>query len=285
MKCCTGAKINLSLDVVGKKSDGYHLIETVIHPVSVCDCLRFSLCDRGVHISSDSDTLSCGNDNLAFKAADCFFTHTGITSGIEIFIEKSIPEGAGLGGGSSDAACVLSSLNNMFSGNLDCCELCRMGVSLGADVPFFLENVPVLATGMGDVLKPVDYLPECCILIFYPGFPIYTKDVYSVFGEYDIKSSDRPDTEGVICSLKNGNLDELAACAANVLEIAAFDLYPVLKHCKLKLLHMGAKVCLMSGSGSSVFALFDREIRHDDFLCLNELNGLEHGKTFIVKNY
>lgn len=285
MICCASAKINLSLDVVGRRSDGYHLIETVMYPVSVCDRLSFSLCSRGVHISSDLPTLPCNSDNLAFKAADCFFKYTKITSGIEIFIEKNIPVGAGLGGGSSDAACVLSVLNNVFSCGLDYAQLCRMAASIGADAPFFLENVPVLAAGVGDILKPVDGLPECSVLIFYPGFPVSTKKIYSVIDDYDIKSSDRPNTDDVVYSLKRGSLENLAACAANVLELAAFDLYPVLKECKLRLLKAGARICLMSGSGSSVFALFDREIRHEDFSFLKSVSGLENGVTFIVKNY
>lgn len=284
LECHTCSKINLSLDVVGKRSDGYHLLETVMYPVAVFDSLSFTRRDRGIHIFSNSDVLPCDESNLVFKAAKSLFEYAGIDYGVEIFINKSIPIGAGLGGGSSNAACVLKSLNKMFSLELSYAELYSLAADLGSDVPFFLKNEPVLATGVGDIFSSVAALPECYILVLFPGFSVSTRKIYYMIDDYRIDETDRPDTEGVVCALQNGSIDDLSLYAKNVLELVTFDLYPILKEYKLRLLQLGAKVCLMSGSGSSIFALFNKEICKDDFIGHFPIKEDDNMEIFIFKN-
>lgn len=254
---CRG-KINLAIDVVGKREDGYHDVEMVLQEINLADRLTLSLrADEVISITSDSTEIPLNEGNLAYRAAQVFFSHLGQKGGVDIHIEKRIPMGAGLGGGSADAAGVLKGLNAMFGQPFETETLLRLGKSLGADVPFCILGGCALATGIGEVLTPLPMPPKLFCVVAKPEPFVSTKWVYQ-----NLDLSQRPKglyVEGVVEGIRNGDLSAICKHADNILETVTVPTYPVVGWLKEGFAEAGAVLTLMSGSGSAVFGLFESE--------------------------
>lgn len=252
------AKINLSLDVISKRSDGYHDLKSVMQTVSLCDEITLEESDKGgIALTTNIAHLAEGSKNVAYKAADLFFRKTEIAPNLHIHIKKTVPIGAGLGGGSADAATVLRGLNKMYGCPLSKDDIMALGLECGADVPFCIMGGTALAEGLGDILTPLPSLPDCIILIAKPELSISTKTVFEAF---DLKSmKTHPHTEGIIDNLNSGNLSEISVRLYNVFEESVRPIYKELDQIKGTMLDSGALGCAMTGTGSAVFGIFISE--------------------------
>ncbi|MBQ8540750.1 MAG: 4-(cytidine 5'-diphospho)-2-C-methyl-D-erythritol kinase [Clostridia bacterium] len=251
------AKINLSLDVLGTLPNGYHEVKMVMQTVSLYDSVELTKTDEGIELECSLRFLPTGPDNLAYRAAEAFFNETGIKGGVKIYLKKHIPVGAGLAGGSSNAAAVLTGLNRLYDARLSTRRLCELGTALGADVPYCIIGGTRLAEGIGEKLSPLPPLPKCHIVLVKPSFSISTKWVYdNIDACPDIV---HPPTDKLIEALENGDLYEMCANMGNVLEDVSIAHYPVLSAVKDDLRALGAIGSQMSGSGPTVFGIFDDE--------------------------
>ncbi|MCL2081431.1 MAG: 4-(cytidine 5'-diphospho)-2-C-methyl-D-erythritol kinase [Oscillospiraceae bacterium] len=251
------AKVNLSLDILGKRGDGYHELRMVTQTVSLCDELT-------IELSDDAEiTASCGIDyipsdgrNLAVAAVRLFFDKTGLwNGGARITIDKRIPVCAGLGGGSADAAAVLRGLNTLPGAGLDTGALREMALALGSDVPFCIGGGTQLMEGRGEILTPLPPLPDCYIVICKPRASMSTQTVFSWVRADKIKY--RPDNDGMIKALRLGNLSDTGRRMYNVLEDAVSRQVPDIPVIRGVFLDGGAIGACMTGTGSAVAGLFD----------------------------
>ncbi|MBT8333888.1 MAG: 4-(cytidine 5'-diphospho)-2-C-methyl-D-erythritol kinase [Desulfobacterales bacterium] len=250
------AKINLSLCVLGKREDGYHDVVTRMQKLDLCDVLTMTRTDRsGITLSSDDYGVPHGNDNLAVKAAQIFLKSLGATrnDGVSLSLKKNIPIAAGLGGGSSDAGAALRGLNNLFGSPYNDDQLIDMARPLGADVPFFASPyTAVQATGIGDRLRPVKDLSEYWYMLVNPGFTVSTR---WVFENYRLTTSEKNSTFPGFQNKTASVFDP--AMMHNDLEQVTMSRYPIVRQIKDSLLEEGAKAAMMSGSGPTVFGLFE----------------------------
>ena len=251
------AKINLSLDVLGKLENGYHEVKMVMQTVSVFDLVTVTQIKEGIEISTNLPFLPKDKNNLAYKAAEAFFNYTGIKAGVHIDISKRIPVGAGLAGGSSNASAVLKAMNKLFNTRLSLKELCSIGVNIGADVPYCVLGGTRLAEGIGEKLSPLPKIPQCYILLVKPAFSISTKTVYEKIDS--ITDYRHPDTDSIIDGLYKSDIDKVATSMGNVLEEVSLADHPVLSTLKSELMELGAIGAQMSGSGPTVFGIFKTE--------------------------
>lgn len=245
------AKVNLILDVIGRRADGYHDLCMLMVRLSLHDRVDVALnADGKIAVDCPGLPLAAGEENIAARAARLFFAHTGSRQGAAITIDKRIPAAAGLGGGSSDAAAVLLALNDLAGNRLSRSELQGLGVRLGADVPFFLcGETAAWATGIGERLQPWRGLPPCFLVLVNPGFAVSTAWVYQNLG----LTADRPETK--IPRFPAG-VESLAGLLRNDLEAVTAAAHPEIALIKTRLLETGAAGALMSGSGATVFGLF-----------------------------
>jgi 4-diphosphocytidyl-2-C-methyl-D-erythritol kinase len=260
------AKINLLLQVTGRRPDGYHELISVMQKLRLADTLFVQLTGGVISLTCSDPALPVDQDNLAWRAARLFFRRRGRAGGARIALEKKIPVAAGLGGGSSDAAAVLLALNRLCRAGLTEGELADLGLELGADVPFFVRSAPAaLARGIGERLTPTAGLAGGLVLLVNPGFPVSTKWVYetlaltSAGNPYILAPESVPLTSGNFVA---GSLDADSLPASffvNDLEAVTIARYPEIGRIKESLLGLGARVALMSGSGPTVFALFARK--------------------------
>lgn len=244
------AKINLTLDMVGLREDGYHLIRSVMHPVQLCDKLTIEPAEH-IYLDCNMSELS-GSDNLVCKAAQLFFRKTGIKGGMNGYLEKNIPFGAGLGGGSSDAAATLIALNNIYNYGAEDATLKKWALQLGADVPFFIDGKPALAEGIGEELSPCCGLPDCIIVIVKPPFSVSTKQAYQLVGDY--REPERSDM--LVSALKEGDWDKISNAVGNGMQKCIGEKYPEINDICQVMKECGAYASSMTGSGSAVFGLF-----------------------------
>lgn len=245
------AKINLCLHLLGRRSNGYHDLCMLMQKVSLYDEVWIEMrSNAGVSVECDGVRLKDGEVNIARRAAEALLSRVpGTAPGVGIRIVKHIPVAAGLGGGSSDAATVLKALNELLGLNLDQKELACLALKIGADVPFFLGPSPAWAEGVGEVLTPLKHeMPECCFALVNPGIALSTAQVYRMVRHY----TPCPAKEEHI-----SNLEELVAILHNDLESPALQLAPEVEQVKKSLLENGARDALMTGSGSTVFGVFD----------------------------
>lgn len=253
------AKLNLLLDVLGRRPDGYHDLETILYPLAVFDTLHFETRPSSIELSCSDARLPTDERNLVYRAARRFFEVAGIRSGVRIHLEKRIPQGAGLGGGSGNAAVTLRVLNECFDNPLTAEQLHHLAAELGADVPFFLLNRPALGTGRGDRLQPLDWFPAlkgCAFVVVYPGFGIPTPWAYAQLARFASALPGHPGRARVALQALNGHdAWHAAAHFYNALEWPAFEKYPVLQLYREFFLDRGALGARMTGSGSAVFAL------------------------------
>lgn len=254
----TPAKINLLLDIVGKRTDGYHFMKTVMQAISLYDEVTVEKDDgEEITISCSDEKVPCDSRNLAYKAAEAFFGYTKLPrTGLKIEIEKNIPMQAGLAGGSTDAAAVLRGMNELFEAGLPDDELADIAVTIGADVPFCLIGGTALAEGIGEMLTPLPNLSgDCFILIAKPSAGISTVEAYA---KYDaLVAPEHPEYNDLIAAIAVGGIDKIAPYCKNVLEAAA-DL-PEIEEIKKIMLDNGALGASMTGSGSAVFGIFEKK--------------------------
>ena len=249
-------KINLGLDVLGKRDDGYHDLDMVMQSVDVYDNITITKNKTG-EITVKSNTSNIPNDesNLAYKAAKLLISEFKIQKGVDIEIEKNIPISGGMAGGSTDCAAVLKGMNKLFKLRLSEKELMDRGVKLGADVPFCIMGKTARAEGIGEVLTPIPNKMKGYIVLAKPPISVSTGFVYGRIDEVEVKN--KPDTEAMIKALKKKDLKGLADSICNVLEEVTIPDYPIVQEIKDKLMANGALNAMMTGSGPTVFGLFD----------------------------
>ena len=251
MKILSPAKINLFLQVTGKRPDGYHELFSLMCCVDLCDTISLQFGLKGIRIESSHPQVPLDDTNLAHRAATVFFKALNVKDGLKIFIDKSIPVAAGLGGGSSNAASVLNGLNQHYGHPFTRNRLMSMGLGLGADVPFFLFGKPALASGIGEKLEAYPGPLPFHIVVVYPGFKVSTGEVFQNLN-LGLTNCEKKIKEPF--SIKIVFDPELHLC--NDLEIVTESEYPVITSIKEQLLNRGALGALMSGSGPTVFGLF-----------------------------
>ncbi|MFP3999635.1 MAG: 4-(cytidine 5'-diphospho)-2-C-methyl-D-erythritol kinase [Desulfobacterales bacterium] len=257
MQIKSPAKINLYLNVTGIRSDGYHELISLMCCIGLHDTVRFSFDCPGaaeeLKVACDHPAVPLGSGNLAFGAAAAFFEETGISPGkLAISIKKQIPLGAGLGGGSSNAAAVLRGLNRHYENPVSTQRLMELGARLGADVPFFIFDRPAVATGIGEKLFPFYGLPAMPLIVIYPGRPLSTACVYKNLN----LALTNPEKINKKFTFRPGWVADVSSHLFNALEPAAMEICPEIGEAKEALLACGADGALMSGSGSSVFGIF-----------------------------
>ena len=254
------AKINLSIDVLGKRQDGYHLVEMIMQTIDLFDIIKiFSLNEDKITISSTSKDIPTDSDNIIYKTVDLIKKEFNIKKGTEIHIEKNIPVAAGMAGGSSNAAAVLVGLNKIWNLNLSKNELKELGLQLGADVPFCIEGGAALAENIGERLTNIDGLSQdIFILICKPELFVSTKEVYKAIDSKIIEK--RPDNKLLIQLLKENNIDLLSKNMYNVLELVTKEKYPVIEYIEKVMLDNNALGSMMSGSGPTVFGLYSNRV-------------------------
>lgn len=250
------AKINLSLDVVDKRADGYHNIELIFLEIPLADTLTISLRTDGLIIlSCDDKTLPTDEKNIAYRAAQMFFDVLGTCCGADIILNKKIPHGAGLAGGSADAAGVLKGLNELHSYPFSTEQLMEMGAKLGADVPFCVIGGCAFAEGIGEILTPLPRPKGLHYLLVKPNESISTAYVYQ-----NLKLVNRPDgisVRKIAEYLKSGDYEAFYDSAKNIMEAVTAEKVPAINILKQFLIENGAKIALMSGSGTTVFGVFN----------------------------
>lgn len=250
------AKINLGLDVLGRRDNGYHDVRMVMQTIYLYDNVTIKKTEKAeIRLKTNLFYLPINEDNIAYKAAKMLMDEFALTEGVEITLEKRIPVAAGLAGGSSNAAAVLVGMNRLFSLGLTLEELMKRGVLLGADVPYCVMRGTVLAEGIGEILTPLSPLPKCHVLIAKPGINVSTKDVYEKLDSKEI--ANHPDIEGILEGLEKQDLRKVVSSMGNVLEEVTIQMYPVIDQIKQVMKEAGAMNAMMSGSGPTVFGIFD----------------------------
>ena len=275
------AKINLGLDVVGERQDGYHDLRMIMQTVRLYDRVKlFMTRSEGVRVKTNLGFLPTDRSNHAYMAAQMLIDEFGIQEGVFIDLQKHIPVAAGLAGGSSDAAAVLVGMNLLFGLGLSEEELRLRGVRIGADVPYCILRGTALAEGIGDVLTPLPAIPECWILIAKPDVRVWTKYVYTHL-KLD-ESTAHPDIDGQIDAIRRGDLKEMCSLCGNVLERVTEPAYPKITELKKTMTEGGALVSMMSGSGPSVFGIFDEEEKAQ--AVYDQLRGRADGMQVFLTN-
>lgn len=248
-------KINLGLDVLGRRENGYHDVRMVMQTLYLYDNVTLIKKEEpGIEIESNLYFLPKDSGNIAWKAANLLMEEFNIPGGIKIILNKYIPVAAGMAGGSSNAAAVLYGMNKMYKLGLSQQELMDRGVKLGADVPYCIMRGTVLAEGIGEILSPLPTMPKCQILIAKPPVSVSTKAIYEAIDSKEIE--DHPDIDGIIEGLKKQDLNKIASSMGNVLEKVTIDMHPEIAQIKNCMLENGALGAMMSGSGPTVFGIF-----------------------------
>lgn len=250
-------KINLGLDVLRRREDGYHDVRMIMQTVGIFD--RVDLIRKeepGIQVETNLYYLPTNENNLVYKAAKLLMDEFQVQEGLLIRLRKFIPVAAGMAGGSSDAAAVLFGVNKMFRLGLTTEELMERGVKIGADVPYCILRGTALSEGIGEVLTSLSPVPQCQVLVAKPGINVSTKFVYENLHANDLRPEQHPDIDGMIRAIKAQDLQGIADKLGNVLETVTVKEYPVIQEIKDKMLEFGAIGSLMSGSGPTVFGLF-----------------------------
>ncbi|NLZ81479.1 MAG: 4-(cytidine 5'-diphospho)-2-C-methyl-D-erythritol kinase [Clostridiales bacterium] len=251
-------KINLGLDVVRKREDGYHEVRMIMQTVNIFDRIEIKKTKSpDIKIKTNLYYLPTNEDNLVYKSAKLLMEEFDISQGIAIDLKKHIPVAAGMGGGSSDAAAVLYGVNRMFDLGLSIDDLMKRGVKLGADVPYCLLRGTVLAEGIGEKLTQLPPMPACSLIIAKPNMSLSTKAVYGKLNANELNS--HPDIDGMVEAIRQNDLNGVAGRLENVLETITIPDYPIIGELKDFMMKHKALNALMSGSGPTVFGLYDDE--------------------------
>lgn len=251
------AKINLGLDVLRRREDGYHEVKMIMQTISLCDELEIRKVKQpGIQVKTNLYYLPTNENNLVHKAARLLMEEFGIGGGVSINLQKKIPVSAGMAGGSSDAAAVLWGINQMYGLGLSRKDLMDRGVRLGADVPYCVLRGTALAEGIGEKLSVLPSIPKCYLLIAKPGISVSTKFVYENLHANDLRPEQHPDVDAMIDAMQKKDLALLASRMGNVLETVTIPAHPVIEELKKCMLKNGALGAMMSGSGPTVFGIF-----------------------------
>ena len=252
------AKINLGLDVLRRREDGYHDVKMIMQTVDIYDTLEFvKRDDEQIVIKADAIELPTDENNLIYKAARLLFDKKEVKEGVDISLTKRIPIAAGMAGGSTDAAAALVGINHLFELGFSVEELKEIGVKIGADVPYCIEGGTALSEGIGERLTKLPDAPDCFVVVAKPEISVSTKYVYENLHANELKY--HPDIDGMVEAIKNQDLDGVCSRMENVLETVTEKKYPVISELKKILKEAGAQNALMSGSGPTVFAIFKEE--------------------------
>ena len=267
------AKINLSLDVIRRRDDGYHEVRMIMQTVNLYDELE--ICEKeesGIEVSCDRAILPCNEHNLVYKAAKLLLDRANEQRGIKITLKKRIPIAAGMAGGSTDAAATLVGINTIYNLGFDTKQLQEMGVKIGADVPYCILGGTALSEGIGEILTPLKKAEDCFVVIVKPDISVSTKFVYENLHVETL--SKHPDIDGMIKAIDKKDLLALSGKMENVLETVTIKKYPKIENLKNILKENGALNALMSGSGPTVFGLFTTKDAADKALLKAEETGL-----------
>jgi 4-diphosphocytidyl-2-C-methyl-D-erythritol kinase len=252
-------KVNLLLNILGRRADGFHELETVMQPVNFCDELVFERGGNEIRLSCSEKSLPTDSKNLVFRAAQQFLAAAKISDGVRIHLEKKIPLAAGLGGGSGNAATALLALNELFGRPLAAEQLFEIAAKLGSDIPFFLQDKPALATGRGEKIQPLGSFPALrgkAFLLIHPGFGISTPWAYQNLARFPVAlNGEKGRSEKLISKLQASDWPAVADGFYNSLEAPALEKFPILALFQEFLRANGALAALMSGSGSTTFAI------------------------------
>lgn len=274
-------KINLGLDVIGKRPDGYHKVRMIMQSVELGDTLKLLKTEEeGITIRTNRKELPTDGQNLVYKAIRLMQEEFGLPGGIRVNLEKQIPVAAGMGGGSADAAAALIGMNKLFELGLSEEKLKELGLKLGADVPFCVVGGTVLAEGIGEELTVLPAAPSCYVLIAKPDIEVSTKEVYGSLHAEQITS--HPDIAGMIQSVWNKNLQGIVDRMENVLEAVTVRKYPVIERLKDKMRQEGAMDAMMSGSGPTVFGIFPDAVQAGEAYKQIVNSGLS-AQTYVTK--
>ncbi len=254
------AKINLSLDVTGRRDNGYHDVRMIMQTIDLFDEITINrdekaCADDRIVLESESGEVAPDKNNLIYKAAGLIMDECRINDAIKISYRKNIPVAAGMAGGSTDAAAVFKGINELFSLGLSDIDLCKMGVSIGADVPYCIIGGTALSEGIGEILTPLAPMPDCHVLIAKPPIGVSTAYVYNAFDSLTEKY--HPDVDAMKDAIENNSIVKVASLLGNSLEGVTIKEYPIINKIKSLMLGNGALGALMSGSGPTVFGLFD----------------------------
>ena len=250
-------KINLGLDVLRRRDDGYHEVRMIMQTVGIYDRIDLIYKETpGITVETNLYYLPDNENNLVYKAAKLLMDEFHVQKGVHIRLRKYIPVAAGMAGGSSDAAAVLFGVNKMFSLGLTTEQLMDRGVKIGADVPYCVMRGTALSEGIGEILTPLPVPPQCQVLIAKPGISVSTKFVYENLHDNELRPEQHPDIDGMMEAIKQKDLYGIADRFGNVLENVTIPAYPVIQEIKDLMLEQGAIGALMSGSGPTVFGLF-----------------------------
>ena len=275
------AKINLGLDVIGRRENGYHDVRMVMQTLYLYDQITIVKKDTpGIELKTNLFYLPVNENNLAYKAAKLLMDEFDIKEGVSIYLDKHIPVAAGMAGGSSNAAAVLFGINRMFDLGLTQQELMDRGVTLGADVPYCIMRGTVLAEGIGEILTPLPALPKCYVLIAKPQISVSTKLVYEKLDSHEIEN--HPDIDGILEGLELQDIKKVAECMGNVLEKVTVEEYPVIDQIKNVMKEEGALNAMMSGSGPTVFGIFEN--KHLARKAADKIRKMELAKQVYVTN-
>ena len=258
------AKVNLALDVLRRREDGYHEVKMIMQNLDIYDELTFSVYENGTQPSNRKITITTNKEgiptdsrNLIYKAVELMFDEYGIEAEIDIHLTKNIPVEAGMAGGSTDCAATLHAINELFNLGADTKKLMELGVKLGADVPYCVMAKTALSEGIGEVLTPVEPLKDCYVLVVKPPISVSTKMVYTNLKANELEK--HPDVDGMIEALKISDLSGVASRMENVLETVTVHMHPEIETIKKAMKEKGALNAIMSGSGPTVFGIFDDE--------------------------
>ncbi len=250
-------KINLGLDVLRQREDGYHQVRMIMQTVGIFDRIGLKREEEpGIRVETNLFYLPTNENNLVYRAADMLMKEFHITEGISIHLRKFIPVSAGMAGGSSDAAAVLFGINKMFRLGLSINQLMERGVKIGADVPYCILRGTALSEGIGEILTPLPPVPQCHVLIAKPGISVSTRFVYTNLHANELKPEQHPDIDGILDGIRKQDIRQIAGKLGNVLETVTIKEYPIIRTIKEKMMEYGAIGSLMSGSGPTVFGLF-----------------------------
>lgn len=255
MKRDAPAKVNLALDILGRRGDGYHEMRMVMQTVSLCDTVTVEETAEGFSLQTDGDFIPAGKKTLEQQAAEAFFRSAGLAMpGLAVTLEKRTPAYAGMGGGSADVAALLRLLRDRYCPAMEDEELERIGLTVGSDMPFCVRGGTALAEGRGEVLTDLPPLPDCWLVLCKPAFGIPTPSLFAMVDGGELER--RPDIDGMMAALRAGDLDGVAARLGNVFEDVLPEEYHEVFDIKRRLLDLGALNAAMSGSGPTVFGLF-----------------------------
>ena len=258
------AKVNLGLDVIRRRPDGYHEVKMIMQSIGLCDELMLERIPAGITLTTDHPELSCGEDNLIYRAAKLMFDTYHISDGVHIHLQKKIPIAAGMAGGSTDAAAAMKGISRLFDLEISLEQLMKLGMTIGADVPYCILGGTALAEGIGEKLTPLTPAPDFYILVAKPEISVSTKYVYEHLDAAGITK--HPDIDGMVLSIESGSLQGILDRMGNVLETVTIPAHPEIDTLKHRIRELGAVNSLMSGSGPTVFGIFLSE-QGAEFAC------------------